>query len=222
MIWCSSPWRPRGRCAFRPKGVCASACVSGYQTRVLEQEIWHREGFWHVISDFVGFFADVDVRAFEKNRVQVERSFLKEDRIGNVGSNVGGVLAGESQPLEKNSFLFRCAVLDVLVSVIVELLYSVDLLVFVGEFEEVVRQTEEDNIFKNFQDFTDDDVAVLERVLVTDLSLPFDVERSLLQAVLEGAVHDRTESATFHPLCEQYGVRAQHRELVAVLICFSE
>ena len=104
--------------------------------------------------------------------------------------------------MEKDSFLLCCAVLDVLVPVIVELLYSVDLLVFVGEFEEVVRQTEEDDIFKNFQDFTDNDVAVLERVLVTDLSLPFDVERSLLQALLEGTVHDRTESVTFHPLCE--------------------
>ena len=106
--------------------------------RGLEHKIWHREGFWHVVSDFVGFFADVDVRAFEKNRVQVGLSFVKEDRIGNVGSNIGGALAGESQPLKKNSFLFRCSVLDVLVPVIVELLYSVDLLVFVGEFEEVV------------------------------------------------------------------------------------
>ena len=124
--------------------------------------------------------------------------------------------------MEKDGFLLCRAVLDVLVPVVVELLYSVDLLVFVGEFEEVVRQAEEDDVFKNFQDFTDDDVAVLERVLVTDLSLPFDVERPLLQAVPEGTVHNGTESVTFHPLCKQYGVPAQHRELVAVPICFSE
>ena len=130
--------------------------------RGLEHKIWHREGFWHVVSDFVGFFADVDVRAFEENRVQVGFSFVKEDCIGDVDSNVSGALAGESESLEKDGFLFRCAVLDVFVPVVVELLFSVDLLVFVGEFEEVVRQAEEDDIFKNFQDFTDNDVAVLK------------------------------------------------------------
>ena len=36
-------------------------------------------------------------------------------------------------------FLFRCAVLDVFVPVVVELLFSVDLLVFVGEFKKVIR-----------------------------------------------------------------------------------
>lgn len=180
VIGCSSPIFPLDWCTFLVEGVCWWVCVSGYLVRGLEHKIWHREGFWHVVSDFVGFFADVDVRAFEENRVQIGLSFVKEDCIGDVGSNVGGALAGESESLEKNSFLFRCAVLDVVVPVIVELLYSVDLLVFVGEFEEVVRQTEEDDIFKNFQDFTDDDVAVLERALVTDLSLPFDVERPLL------------------------------------------
>ncbi|MHC9555426.1 hypothetical protein ACQX19_05955 [Corynebacterium diphtheriae] len=187
---------------------------------MLEHKIWHREGFWLVVSDFVGFFADVDVRAFEENRVQVGLSFVKEDHIGDVGSNVGGALVGESQPSEKDGFLLCRAVLDVLVPVIVELLYSVDLLVFVGKFEEVVRKTEEDDVFKDFQDFTDDDVAVLERVLVRDLPLPFDVERPLLQAVPEVTVHDGTASVTFHPLCKQYGVPAQHRELVAVPICF--
>ena len=97
-----------------------------------------------------------------------------------------------------------------------------DLLVLVGKFEEVVRQAEEDDVFKDFQDFTDDDVAMLECVLVTDLSLPFDVERPLLQAVSEGTVDNGTESVTLHPLCKQYGVPAQHREVVAVPICFSE
>ena len=106
---------------------------------MLEQEIWHREGFWHVVSDFVGFFADVDVRAFEENRVQVGFSFVKEDCIGDGDSNVSGALAGESESLEKDGFLFRCAVLDVFVPVVVELLFSVDLLVFVGEFKKVIR-----------------------------------------------------------------------------------
>ena len=88
----------------------------------LGHRIWLREGLWHVVSDFVGFFADVDVRAFEENRVQVGLSFVKKDCIGDVGSNVGGALAGESEPLEKDGFLLCRAVLDVLVPVVVALL----------------------------------------------------------------------------------------------------
>ena len=143
------PIFPLDWCTFLVEGVCWWASVSGYLVRGLEHNIWLREGFWHVVSDFVGFFADIDVRAFEENRVQVGLSFVKKDCIGDVGTNVGGALAGESEPLEKDGFLLCRAVLDVLVPVVVELLDSVDLQVFVAEFEELVRQAVEDEVIKD-------------------------------------------------------------------------
>ncbi len=75
----------------------------GYLVRGLEHEIWRREGFWHVVSDFVGFFADVDVRAFKENRVQVGRPFVKKDAKGELLITIMSSLAQEeSRSISEN------------------------------------------------------------------------------------------------------------------------
>ena len=67
---------------------------------------------------------------------------MADERVRNVGANVGGAFAGESESLKQDGFLLRCAVFDVFVPVVFELLDAMNFLVFVGELQEVVRQAE--------------------------------------------------------------------------------
>lgn len=94
------------------------------QDEGLEHDFRPGECFWHVVSDFVGVFANLDVGAFKQDRIQVGRAF-EEERIGNVDADVGSAFAGETESMQDDGFLFRCAVLDVFVPVVEELFDSV-------------------------------------------------------------------------------------------------